>query len=252
MTEEWRPVLGFEGVYSASSEGRIRRDLTRTSAKAGKIMAQRKAKDGYWMTALSRNGRSRCKFVHRVVYEAFHGKLGPGLVVNHKDGDKSNARLDNLEAMTHKQNTLHAFRILGRRPTGEKLTIEQAREIRERRSQGESMRQLAERFSVTVSSVWLIVHGKNWKHAGGPIEPVRPVGQLMTEVVARITDDDIEHIRGRVAAGETKSSLAREYRVSNTTIRNWVTGKTRKARPPRERCHEQDEDGQLSLELPAG
>jgi DNA invertase Pin-like site-specific DNA recombinase len=188
--------------------------------------------------------------VHRLVYEAFHGKLGPGLVVNHKDGDKSNARLENLEAMTHKENVLHAFRVLGRRPTGEKLTIDQAREIRELRAQGEGLLPIAKRFGVTRSTVWLIVHGKNWKHAGGPIEPVRPVKQTNSQVRARISDDDIERIRGRVAAGETKASIAREFRVANTTVGSWIAGKTRRPRTKMPRDPEEDERGQLSLELP--
>jgi hypothetical protein len=248
MAEEWRPMVGFQGVYSASSEGRIRRDLTITSAKAGKIMAQHKCKDGYWMVGLSINGRGRCRFVHRLVYEAFHGKLGPGLVVNHKDGDKSNARLNNLEAMTPSENIKHAFRVLGRRPTGQKLSLEQAREIRQRRADGQSLKTLAEHFEVTLSTISQIVQGKRWKHAGGPLQAVRAVKQRMTEVVSRISDDEVELIRGRVAAGETKAALATEYRVSKTTIKNWVTGKTRRPKPPRPR--EESDEGQLSLGLP--
>ena len=56
-----------------------------------------------------RNGQYTKKRVHRVVWEAFNGRIERRLEINHKDLDRANNKLDNLELITHQQNIQHAI-----------------------------------------------------------------------------------------------------------------------------------------------
>lgn len=86
--EEWRPVLGFEGLYEASSEGRVRSlDRVRTNLRSngktqtriwrGRIIGQHN-RDGF-VVSLSRDGVLHQRKVHIVICEAFHGRSPEGM-----------------------------------------------------------------------------------------------------------------------------------------------------------------------------
>lgn len=66
------------------------------------------SKDGYFRVVLSDNGNKKYIKVHQVVAEQFLGKQTDGLVVNHKDGNKKNNCVSNLEYVTVKENAEHA------------------------------------------------------------------------------------------------------------------------------------------------
>ena len=63
----------------------------------------------YLQIDLVRNGKYTRKRAHRVVWEAFNGRIEGRLEINHKDLDRANNRLDNLEVVTHQQNLQHAI-----------------------------------------------------------------------------------------------------------------------------------------------
>lgn len=106
--EIWRDVIGYEGVYSISSCGRIRRDLSARNTKAGKILKLCKNKYGYLYVCLSKNNKTKNKLVHRLVAECFLNFSKLKNNVNHKDGNKLNNHVNNLEYVTHKENMEHA------------------------------------------------------------------------------------------------------------------------------------------------
>lgn len=54
-------------------------------------------------------GRGNTKNIHRLVWEAFHGAIPPGFEVNHRNGDKTDNRLENLELVTRSENMAHAY-----------------------------------------------------------------------------------------------------------------------------------------------
>ena len=64
---------------------------------------------GYFQMALCKNGTYTRRAVHRMVWEAFHGPIEGRLEINHKDLDRSNNKLENLELVTHQQNLKHAI-----------------------------------------------------------------------------------------------------------------------------------------------
>ncbi len=64
---------------------------------------------GYFQASLCRNGVYVRRAVHRVMWEAFNGRIEGRLEINHKDLDRANNKLDNLEIVTHQQNIQHAI-----------------------------------------------------------------------------------------------------------------------------------------------
>jgi len=116
--EVWKPVVGYEGWYSVSSLGRVRRDRQAIGTQAGKLLSLRPRKGGYVPVVLSKNGVTKQFLVHVLVCTAFHGPPpSPDHEVNHKsdDGDRSNNCEDNLEWGTHGKNIEHAYHVLNRR-----------------------------------------------------------------------------------------------------------------------------------------
>lgn len=101
--EIWKDVLGYEGLYMVSSLGRIK------SVKTGLIMKPKDNGRGYKYVALCKNGRCRTKCIHRLVVEAFIGAIPKGFEVNHKDEDKGNNTLDNLEICTRSYNVEYSW-----------------------------------------------------------------------------------------------------------------------------------------------
>lgn len=113
MTEEiWKPIPEYEGIYEASSEGRIRvLDRVVTSdrwyghtvfTKRGLVLKQKQAKSGYMNIGLTKDGKQRTYRVHRLVMAAFHGPSD--LQVNHINKVRNDNRLENLEYLTCREN----------------------------------------------------------------------------------------------------------------------------------------------------
>lgn len=110
-SETWKPVVGYEGLYEISSMGRVK-SLKRTIiAKNGtrmeveeKLLAQSTITGGYLSVCLSDHGECRSYPVHRLVAMAFIPNPKNLSDVNHKDEDKTNNSVENLEWMTHKEN----------------------------------------------------------------------------------------------------------------------------------------------------
>lgn len=100
MQEIWKDISGFEGFYEISSYGRVR------SVKSGKILSTSKCGGcrGYIGVSLCKNGKRYGKLVHRLVAEAFIPAVEGLSEVNHKDEDKTNNRVENLEWCSHKYN----------------------------------------------------------------------------------------------------------------------------------------------------
>lgn len=100
--ELWRPVSGFN--YEVSSLGRVKRD--------GHILKLLSLPKGYKYVVLCKNGKKVHKYVHRLVAEAFIPNPEDKQEVNHKDGDKCNNNMLNLEWSTSSQNRKHAYSTL--------------------------------------------------------------------------------------------------------------------------------------------
>lgn len=100
--EEFREVSGYEGLYEVSNLGRVRRN--------GKILKPTKGRDGYLRVDLRKNGTRRDSLVHRLVAQTFIPNPSNFPCINHKDEDKTNNCLDNLEWCDHKYNNNYGTR----------------------------------------------------------------------------------------------------------------------------------------------
>lgn len=100
--EVWRPIKGYEGLYSVSNYGRIYSHKRNTTN--GHIYIPKKSHNGYDEIILSKNGKIKKVRVNDVVYETFIGQIPEGMEVNHIDENKPNNSVWNLNLMTHKDN----------------------------------------------------------------------------------------------------------------------------------------------------
>lgn len=115
-TEEWRPVVGFEGIYEVSSCGRIRRVANGHGAVAGRMLSPNPNKKGYLRACLCRDGKAKQGRVHTLVAEAFIGPRPEGCEVDHIDGNRQNNHVSNLRWVTPKENIRASLARNGGRP----------------------------------------------------------------------------------------------------------------------------------------
>lgn len=107
----WKPIQGFEGLYEVSDGGRVRS----LRGKTPRILNINKTVAGYPHVGLVRLGESSKRrywfSVHRLVAAAFIGPCPEGYVVNHKDENKANNVISNLEYVTFRENNIFGSRI---------------------------------------------------------------------------------------------------------------------------------------------
>lgn len=103
MKEVWKDVKGFEGIYQVSNKGNVK-SLDRVVECVdsfrhykGKMMKLDKKKNGYLQVNLKRQNKNAQYLVHRLVAEAFIPNPNVLSCVNHKDENKENNHVDNLE-----------------------------------------------------------------------------------------------------------------------------------------------------------
>lgn len=121
------------------------------------------AKTGYPMLATHIGSERKKRTVHRMMMEAFHG--ASELSVNHKNGIRSDNRIENLEYCTQKENCRHAVDVLGK-GLGEthsqaKLTEEDVAGIR---AACGTLREIALRFGISISHTSSVRRGVFWSH----------------------------------------------------------------------------------------
>lgn len=164
--EKWQPIVGYEGRYEISSLGRVK------SLFRDKIMYLHKHPLGYMQVRLHKKDGGRTKYVHCLVAEAFIGPRPARLEINHKNLNKADNRVGNLEYATSSRNKRHAIKKgvqFGRNMQGEqnanaKLVEDDVLVIRQRHANGETQVQLAKCFGVTRAMIGHIVNRRNWAH----------------------------------------------------------------------------------------
>lgn len=176
--EEWRDVPGWEGLYQASSFGRVR-SLDReqqirnrwgpiTRVVRGRVLTGALDK-GYRVVLLSDRERTYRTSVHRIVCSAFHGSPDPSRpVVAHTDGCRTNNRPENLRWTTQVDN-IADMESHGTKRVGEdiwhtaKLTEAKVLQIRALAA-STSTSKLARDFGVSAVTIAQVVKRRTWKH----------------------------------------------------------------------------------------
>lgn len=162
--EVWKPISGWEGIYEISNYGRVK-SLERMTSTGNRGVPERIRKPnimkGYHCVTLRYDRKVKVYRIHRLVIEAF-GEAQPTIEhqVNHIDGDKSNNCIWNLEWVTPKENTDHAFNT-GLRPRKDRPeTLQKKHEAMIRRYQRpEEIEKLRENSK----KMWKIRKERGWK-----------------------------------------------------------------------------------------
>ncbi len=156
MIEEWRQVAGWPG-YFVSSFGRVRGPR--------KLLGLKPRRKGYVDVTLRCEGDRLNVGVHSLVAQEFLGPRPQHLEVDHKDGDKSNNRVDNLEYVTSAENHARAV-TLGLKAKGEshgraRLNAWQVRIVR--RCEGLPQQAIADVFGVSRSCIQHVREERSWQ-----------------------------------------------------------------------------------------
>lgn len=172
--EEWRPVIGFNGLYEVSDRGRVRsvkRSVRYTSRYGtflmkfnGKILQQNSPnRAGHLSVCLSKNNKQHLRWVHRLVLESFVGIAPKNMQCRHLDGVPTNNMLSNLRWGTHLEDRAdmlcHGTRQTGEKHHAAKLTIKDILYIR-----GSKKRGLAKEFGVSRTTVSRIKKRQAWMY----------------------------------------------------------------------------------------
>lgn len=118
MEEVWKDVVGYEGYYMVSNLGRVK-SLRFRHIMREQLMTVSKRPDGYMSVGLSKDGVHITKTVHRLVATAFLENPNNLEMINHKDEDRSNNSVDNLEWCTRGYNQTYSLKLHPERNFGE-------------------------------------------------------------------------------------------------------------------------------------
>lgn len=125
------PVKGYEGFYEVSNLGRVKSLKRNVPTKDNKIkhlnekfLSLQSDEAGYFHVRLCKNNIKDIRNVHRLVAEAYlFNDYKKGLDVNHKNGNRKDNRIENLEFVTRQQNVKHGFDVLNRKINMDRLNI---------------------------------------------------------------------------------------------------------------------------------
>lgn len=179
IKEEWKDVIGYEDLYKISNKGEIIRKPFSKVDKLGSLRTYNEKKitpsvnsSGYKKVILRKNGVGENKYLHRLL--AIHFIPNPNNFpdVNHKDGNKLNCNLSNLEWCTISENTHHAFNNNLRYITGYNRTIvgnnmrrfseDDVYEIKQYYKDGWTQKEIADYMGCYDSTINNIVNGKTY------------------------------------------------------------------------------------------
>lgn len=179
MNEIWKDIKGYEGYYQVSNFGRVKSLARVVIGKNNrkydikeKIVKSRIHQNGYLFVHLCKNGKKKHLSIHRLLAQAFIPNLENKPEVNHKDGNKENNRVENLEWATSKENVHHAFRTglkimtKGEKCSWSKLTEKQVSEIKKelKNCYYGAYVKLGKKYNVCPETIRAIKLNKTWKH----------------------------------------------------------------------------------------
>jgi len=168
-TEVWKDIPGYVGEYQVSNLGNVK-SLERKILKSNGVVStirervlRQNTVNGYPYVNLG-NGNS--KKVHVLVALAFLGERPDGMDVRHKDGNKSNNNVDNLEYGTRSENNLDNYKHYGYFCKTQKLNREKAKEIKNLIQQGVPLKKIASQYDVARSTISAIKRGDLYAEVG--------------------------------------------------------------------------------------
>lgn len=217
LKEVWRDIPGYEGCYQASNKGQIR-SLPRNGTVKYKKILKPELVNGYQQVCLSINNVNKKEKVHRLVGRSFilNSKNKP--CINHKDFNKTNNCIENLEWCTYRENTKHAINgkricFFGENAPNAKLTDNNVEQIKHNYQKWKSIKRkhdkiysqsaIAKKYKVSQASIWYILNNKTSCGVFG--DKIRKHYKNGQKIIKKYKDF-------------SQKNLAKKYNVSQVTI----------------------------------
>ena len=166
MNIAWKPINNFP-MYFINTRG----DVLSLRSTTPKYMKPHLNNTGYYQVMLFDGEKVVPKCLHKLLAEAFIPNPNKYSEINHKDYNRTNNRVDNLEWITQSQNTRYAFLKGNKSQKGEKnnmakLTMEKVKEIRKFKEENDhlSQQQIADHFNLKRENVKDIINYKTWNY----------------------------------------------------------------------------------------
>lgn len=151
-------IQGYEN-YFATKEGKIFSSKTKTLKE---LLYENVG--GYLRVKLYKNGKGTKVLVHRIIALCYLPKQNISKkIINHKDGNKQNNNVNNLEWCDYSENLIHAYDILKRSLPNAKLTNTEIIQIRQLNKNGISQKELKKIYNVSHSTISEIINQKRYK-----------------------------------------------------------------------------------------
>jgi len=171
MQEIWKDIEDFEGKYQVSNFGRVK-SLKRKISESWKgnkaetiILNPLKGDRRYLQVSLWSNGKDHKRYIHRLVAKAFIPNPENKPQVNHKDGDKCNNAVNNLEWNTRSENVKHAISTGLNKENGKpKLTHGNIISIFRMRNENVPVYKIAKKYNVNPSCIYGVLRRDTYKH----------------------------------------------------------------------------------------
>lgn len=172
-SEIWKDIPNYEGIYQISNKGRVKSILKNGVGRKKRdyILSNCLRADGkmeYPSVRLCINGKPKKNYIHRLMASAFIPNPENKPIINHKDGNKSNNSLDNLEWCDYSHNINHAYqnnlRAVGESHHKAKFTNKDVLQIRADFANGINRKEIMNKFNLSQNQYARIVYKRTWKH----------------------------------------------------------------------------------------
>ena len=168
--EKWINLQNYEDFYEISNLGNIRRKEGTFNRKI-KNLGLRKHSGGYLYFQITIKGKSKNLTYHRILAQHFISNPENKPFVNHKDGNKLNNTLGNLEWVTASENMRHAYNLglevgrKGEKHHNSKYTEEDIKNIKLLFKNGISIKEISKLYpDIHINYLTLIKNNKRWNH----------------------------------------------------------------------------------------
>lgn len=152
--EKFKDVRGYESYYEISNLGRVKS----TSYKGKRMLKPAITKNGYLNVVFCVRQKREHKFIHRLVAEAFLPNINNYSTVKHKDRNKLNNCVENLEWLSVEDNNRYS--------NTKMLKREQVLQIPAFISKGYTQLEIAKHFNVSRRTIQFVLKGEHWKNLG--------------------------------------------------------------------------------------